>query len=86
MIFKFAYNPLDIVSRFLLGAFDLENIAAGYPNIFGYSSIYKLFILFYFNKAISKKSKQGVFVLTLLMLLSMNVEALDLVWHAFQEP
>lgn len=86
LVFKFAYNPLDIVSRFLLGAFDLENIAAGYPNIFVGTVAFISYLSFYFNRSISKKSKQGVLVLTLLMLLSMNVEALDLAWHAFQEP
>lgn len=86
LTFDWLHNPLDFVSRFLLGSFDLDNIVIGYPNIFVGSLAFIGFFSFFFNKSIRKKEKVGVGILTTFMVLSLSVTALDLFWHAFQPP
>lgn len=81
-----AYPIQDILSKFVFGAFNLEQLPEGLPNVFIGSLGLIMAICFFFDKAISKRERLTAAGITLFLLLSMNVEALNVLWHGGQYP
>lgn len=81
------HNPLDFVSRLLMGTFNfIPSLQYDYPNIFVGTVVSLGFFSFFFNKNIKRKEKIGVAALSIFLLLSMSLGFLDLAWHAFALP
>lgn len=81
------HNPLDFVSRLLMGTFNyIPSLQYDYPNIFVGTVVSLGFFSFFFNENIKRKEKIGVAALSVFLLLSMSIGFLDLAWHAFALP
>lgn len=80
------YPIQDIFSKFVIGAFNFDQLPDGLPNIFMGSFVLILFFCFFFNKKFSIWEKINAGLVSLILILSMNVEALDKIWHGFQFP
>lgn len=86
LTFETPYPLYDIVSKFVLGPFNFDQMPEGLPNIFIGSLGLIMAILFFFNKKIAWQERVAALVVTIILLLSMNISALNLVWHGFQYP
>lgn len=83
---EFAYPIQEILSKFVVGAFNFDQMPSGHPNVFIGTTALLLFVLFFFNRAFLLKERLWALALTAFFLLSMNIEALDKIWHAMQFP
>src|SRR5699024_3404044 len=80
------YPLYDIVSKFILGAFNFDQMPEGLPNIFVGSLALIMASLYFFNKKIPWQERLAAGGLTTALLLSMNISGLNLIWHGFQYP
>ncbi|MCP0886798.1 YfhO family protein [Ligilactobacillus sp. WILCCON 0076] len=83
---KLEYNPLKMLTKFVLGSFDFKQMPSGYPNLFVSSLVLFTFIMFFFNKKFSIKSRLTALVISIFFIVSMCFEPLDLLWHGMQFP
>ncbi|WP_105955953.1 YfhO family protein [Apilactobacillus quenuiae] len=83
---RLEYNPINMVSKLMNGAFNFEQMPSGYPNIFVGSLVLISVLTFFFNHRIKLKVRLLYLSLTFILLVSMCFEPLDLIWHAFQFP
>ncbi|WP_028273699.1 YfhO family protein [Atopococcus tabaci] len=83
---EMAYPLQEILSKFVIGAFNFDQMPSGYPNVFIGSVALILFVHFFFNRAFPLKERLLTGALTILFLLSVNIEALNKIWHAMQFP
>lgn len=82
----FEYNPFYMISKLFNGSFNFNQMPSGYPNIFIGAIATIGFILFFCNRHITLKRRISYAVITLILILSMCFEPLDLLWHAMQFP
>lgn len=80
------YDFYKVFSKMFIGAFNWDEIPAGLPSIFCGTLIVILVILFFFNKKIRFSEKVYTFIFILIILVSFNINALNLIWHAFNPP
>lgn len=80
------YPLYDIVSKFILGPFNFDQMPEGLPNIFVGSLALIMAILYFFNKKIPWQERLAAGGLTTVLLLSMNISGLNLIWHGLQYP
>jgi len=80
------YEPLDILSKLSPGAISPADLFNGLPNIFCTTAVLFLVILFFLNKSIDKKKKLIAAALSLIMLLSFNINFFNLIWHGLTAP
>lgn len=83
---KADYPIYDIVSKFVLGPFNFDQMPDGLPNVFIGSLPLIMAILFFFYKKIALSERLAALAVTVILLLSMNISAFNLVWHGFQYP
>lgn len=83
---SFDYPVPELVSKFMIGAFNFDQMPSGYPNVFVGSLALLSFCLYFFNASFSKKERLAALLLTSLFTLSMNIKALNKIWHAMQFP
>lgn len=83
---ELAYPIQEIVSKFVVGAFNFDQMPSGHPNLFIGSIALILFLFFFFNHAFPLKERIFTLIVTIFFILSVNVEALNKVWHAMQFP
>ncbi|RPA63629.1 hypothetical protein EF384_01535 [Aerococcus agrisoli] len=83
---KADYPIYDIVSKFILGPFNFDQMPDGLPNIFIGSLPLIMAILFFFSKKIALSERLAALAVTVILLLSMNISAFNLVWHGLQYP
>jgi uncharacterized membrane protein YfhO len=83
---KADYPIYDIVSKFVLGPFNFDQMPDGLPNVFIGSLPLIMAILFFFYKNIALSERLAALAVTVILLLSMNISAFNLVWHGFQYP
>ena len=80
------YNPLLMVSKLFLGSFDFQEMQKGYPNIFVGSLALFSFLSYFKEKRISLFQRLYALFITVIILISFNIEMLDKLWHAGQFP
>lgn len=80
------YPLVDVVSKFILGPFNFDQMPEGLPNIFIGTLALIMALLFFFNRKIPWQERLVAFIVTVVLLLSMNIKAMNLVWHGMQYP
>lgn len=76
----------EFISKFIPGAYVTSDIQHGLPNIYVFSGIILLCLLFFFNRNINLGNKMQYFVILLLIFFSLKYSLLNVIWHGFNEP
>ena len=80
------YNPLLMFSKLFLGSFDFREMQKGYPNIFVGSLALFSFLGYFKEKKIDLFQRLYALFITVIILISFNIEMFDKLWHAGQFP
>ena len=83
---KSEYNPLLMASKLFIGSFDFHEMQKGYPNIFVGSLVFFSFLCYFKEKKISLTQRLYALFITVIILISFNIEMFDKLWHAGQLP
>ena len=83
---KSEYNPLLIASKLFIGSFDFHEMQKGYPNIFVGSLVFFSFLCYFKEKKIARSQHLYALFITVIILISFNIEIFDKLWHAGQLP
>ena len=83
---KSEYNPLLMASKLFLGSFDFHEMQKGYPNIFVGSLTLFSFLCYFKEKKIALSQRLYALFITVIILISFNIEMFDKLWHAGQLP
>ena len=83
---KSEYNPLLMASKLFLGSFDFHEMQKGYPNIFVGSLAMFSFLCYFKEKKIAQSQRLYALFITVIILISFNIEMFDKLWHAGQLP
>ena len=83
---KSEYNPLLMASKLFIGSFDFHEMQKGYPNIFVGSLALFSFLCYFKEKKIALFQRLYALFITLVILISFNIEMFDKLWHAGQLP
>ncbi|MFL2132304.1 YfhO family protein [Desemzia sp. FAM 24101] len=76
----------EMVSKFFVGAFNFDQMPSGYPNLFIGSLALLCVCLYFFNRAFPLRERVAAFVLVTFFIFSMNIDAMNKIWHAMQYP
>ena len=80
------YQPWKMLSKFMIGTINDNQIQNGFPNLFVGALIIGGFILYFLAKKIPWREKITAGLVCVFMFFAMCWQPLDLVWHAFQYP
>lgn len=83
---KSEYNPLLMASKLFIGSFDFHEMQKGYPNIFVGSLALFSFLCYFKEKKIALFQRLYALFITVIILISFNIEMFDKLWHAGQLP
>ena len=83
---KSEYNPLLMASKLFIGSFDFHEMQKGYPNIFVGSLAMFSFLCYFKEKKIALFQRLYALSITIVILISFNIEMFDKLWHAGQLP
>lgn len=83
---RFEYAPLKMLSKFVIGAFNFEQMPEGFPNLFVGSLALIGVLLYFISLKIDRRSKLAAFLVSAFLWLSLCFEPLDLLWHGMQFP
>lgn len=83
---KSEYNPLLMASKLFIGSFDFHEMQKGYPNIFVGSLVFFSFLCYFKEKKIARSQLLYALFITVIILISFNIEMFDKLWHAGQLP
>lgn len=83
---KSEYNPLLMASKLFIGSFDFHEMQKGYPNIFVGSLALFSFLCYFKEKKIALFQRLFALFITVIILISFNIEMFDKLWHAGQLP
>ena len=83
---KSEYNPLLMASKLFIGSFDFHEMQKGYPNIFVGSLVFFSFLCYFKEKKIARSQRLYSLFITVIILISFNIEMFDKLWHAGQLP
>ena len=83
---KSEYNPLLMASKLFIGSFDFHEMQKGYPNIFVGSLALFSFLCYFKEKKIALSQRLYALFITIVLLISFNIEMFDKLWHAGQLP
>lgn len=86
LIWETDYPFPEMVSKFFVGAFNFDQMPNGYPNLFIGSLALLCFCFYFFNRAFPLKERLSAFMLTLFFIFSVNVDAMNKIWHGMQYP
>lgn len=81
-----AYPLQDVSSKFIIGAFNFDQMPDGLPNLFIGTLGLVTAVIYFFQAQHPKRERLAALAITALLFLSMNVKGLNLIWHAFQYP
>lgn len=84
--FNYDYNPILLLSKLYFGSFDFDQMPSGYPNIFVGSIALFSFIAAFFSKKTPLGERLYTLVLTIVLIVSMNFDTLNKIWHGGQFP
>lgn len=82
----FEYNPLLILHKLVIGAFNFNQMPKGTPNIFVGILVLVGIGIYVCNRRIKWPEKLASLAVTVILTLSMCYAPLDLFWHAMQFP
>lgn len=80
------YPVTEIVSKFFVGAFNFDQMPSGFPNLFIGSLALLCFCFYFFNRLIPMKERLAALFITSFFVFSMNISAMNKIWHAMQYP
>lgn len=80
------YQPLKMITKFIIGAFNFNQMPKGFPNLFVGSCALFGFILYFCLRHISWREKLATGLVSTFLILSLCFEPLDLLWHGMQFP
>lgn len=83
---KSEYNPLLMASKLFIGSFEFHEMQKGYPNIFVGSLAMFSFLCYFKEKKIARSQRLYALLITIVILISFNIEMFDKLWHAGQLP
>lgn len=83
---KLEYNPLKMLAKLVPGSFNFNQMPSGQPNIYVGMLIMLGAVLYFFNRREKIAGRLTAGLITLFLLASFCIEALDLFWHAGQFP
>lgn len=85
MTLELRFDFLDFVAKMFIGSYDTVR-PAGLPNV--YCGILTLFMLplYFMSKKVKPREKIAYGVLAIFFIMSMSIDAIDLVWHGLQMP
>lgn len=83
---KSEYNPLLMASKLFIGSFDFHEMQKGYPNIFVGSLALFSFLCYFKEKKTALSQRLYALFITVVILISFNIEMFDKLWHAGQLP
>ncbi|MER2009449.1 MAG: YfhO family protein [Psychrobacillus sp.] len=76
----------EFISKFIPGAYITSDIQHGLPNIYVFSGVLLLCLLFFFNRNINLGNKVQYFVILFSIFFSLKYSLLNVIWHGFNEP
>lgn len=80
------FTITDFISKFVIGAFNYQEIKTGMPNVYvSYFALISSF-LFLFNNKIELSAKVKYLLLMLFMYISFTRVGINLLWHGLNEP
>lgn len=83
---EFEFNPLDIVSKLFIAAFNYDQMPSGLPNIYVGAIALMGLILYGTSKAFKKSEKIAVVGIFAVFVLSMAHDFTNKIWHLMQTP
>ncbi|KRM88279.1 hypothetical protein FD19_GL000571 [Lacticaseibacillus thailandensis DSM 22698 = JCM 13996] len=83
---RFEYNPLHLLSKLVAGSFNFDQMPSGLPNIFVSSLVTLGAIVYFMNRRIRWQERLTAGLWSLVLLVSLMFEPLDLLWHGLQFP
>lgn len=83
---RFEYNPLEMISKFITGCFNFNQMPKGTPNIFVGMLVIIGVVCYFTRKNIALKEKIATLCVSAFLTLSMCFAPLDLFWHGMQFP
>lgn len=86
LLFRFEYNPFQMIAKFVNGGFDFNQLPKGTPNIFVGSIALIMCLYYFFAPTIKRRLKIANGILLAFMILSMCFEPLDVLWHGMALP
>jgi len=75
-----------MASKLFIGSFDFHEMQKGYPNIFVGSLAMFSFLCYFKEKKIALSQRLYALFITVIILISFNIEMFDKLWHAGQLP
>lgn len=82
----FEYNPLEMISKFITGCFNFNQMPKGTPNLFVGMLVLIGVVCYFTRKSITLREKITTFGVSIFLTLSMCFAPLDLFWHGMQFP
>ncbi|MBS4770478.1 YfhO family protein [Carnobacteriaceae bacterium zg-ZUI240] len=82
----FEFNPLEIISKLFIGAFDYDQMPAGLPNVYVGAVALIGLMLYFSNQSIQKSERFAAFFVLLVFVLSMVHDFTNKIWHLGQTP
>ncbi len=76
----------EMLSKLMIGAFNFDQMPSGYPNIFIGSLALISFSFYFFNRSFPLRERLVGLFLIIFFVVSMNLKAFNIVWHALQYP
>lgn len=82
----FEFNPLEIVSKLFIGAFDYDQMPNGLPNIYVGAAAFIGILLYFSAKTIRKSERVMAFMIFVIFVISMAHDFTNKIWHLGQTP
>lgn len=83
---EWSFNPLDILSKTMIGAFDYDQMPKGLPNVYVASFSFISFLVFFFMKEFKWQERMAGLVVMLIFIVSMAHDFTNKIWHLGQTP
>ncbi len=85
-VYSGAKFNLSNISMLFIGSEHGSDIANGLPNVYVGVGIAMLAIFFFFDRSILPRRRISIGILLFSLIISTSIPALDLIWHAFNQP
>lgn len=83
---RFEYQPLKMIVKFLTGCFNFSQMPTGTPNLFVGALTLIGIVVYFLQKQINWREKLATLGISIILFLSMCYQPLDLLWHGMQFP